>query len=74
MKSVAPGFVITQHGKLETTNIPKMDGVYLLSMLISDVVVGSSAKMVFEAMFRDRPRIIDGTSDQFHRTNAATSF
>lgn len=73
VKAVAPGVVTTQHGKLERTNMPKMDEDYLLSMLNADVVIGAPTTMVFEAMLLDRPCIIDGTSDQFHRTNAATA-
>jgi len=73
VKVVAPGVVITQHGKLERTNMPKMDEDYLLSMLNADVVIGAPTTMVFEAMLLDRPCVIDGTSDQFHRTNAASS-
>ena len=73
VKAVAPGVVTTQHGKLERTNMPKMDEEYILSMLNADVVIGASTTMVFEAMLLDRPCIIDGTSDQFHRTNAASS-
>ena len=73
VKVVASGVVTTQHGKLERTNMPKMDEDYLLSMLNADVVIGAPTTMVFEAMLLDRPCIIDGTSDQFHRTNAATA-
>jgi hypothetical protein len=73
VKAVAPGIVTTQHGKLERTNMPKMDEDYLLSMLNADVVVGAPTTMVFEAMILGRPCIIDGTSDQFHRTNAASA-
>lgn len=73
VKEVVPGVVTTQHGKLERTNMPKMDEDYLLSMLNADVVIGAPTTMVFEAMLLDRPCIIDGTSDQFHRTNAASS-
>jgi hypothetical protein len=73
VKEVVAGVVTTQHGKLERTNMPKMDEDYLLSMLNADVVIGAPTTMVFEAMLLDRPCIIDGTSDQFHRTNAASS-
>jgi hypothetical protein len=73
VKAVLPGVVTTLHGKLERTNMPKMDEDYLLSMLNADVVIGAPTTMVFEAMLLDRPCIIDGTSDQFHRTNAATA-
>ena len=73
VKAVAPGVVTTLHGKLERTNMPKMDEGYLLAMLNADVVIGAPTTMVFEAMLLDRPCIIDGTSDQFHRTNAASS-
>jgi hypothetical protein len=73
VKEVVPGVVTTQHGKLERTNMPKMDEDYLLSMLNADVVIGAPTTMVFEAMLLDRPCIIDGTSDRFHRTNAASS-
>ena len=73
VKAVTPGVVVTQHGKLERTNMPKMDEDYLQSMLNADVVIGAPTTMVFEAMLLDRPCIIDGTPDQFHRTNAATS-
>jgi hypothetical protein len=73
VKEVVPGVVTTQHGILERTNMPKMDEDYLLSMLNADVVIGAPTTMVFEAMLLDRPCIIDGTSDQFHRTNAASS-
>ena len=73
VKVVVPGVVTTQHGKLERTNMPNMDEDYLLSMLNADAVIGAPTTMVFEAMLLDRPCIIDGTSDQFHRTNAASS-
>ena len=73
VKAVAPGVVTTLHGKLERTNMPKMDEGYLLAMLNADVVIGAPTTMMLEAMLLDRPCIIDGTSDQFHRTNAASS-
>lgn len=73
VKEVLPDVVTTLHGKLDRTNMPKMDEDYLLSMLNADVVVGAPTTMVFEAMILGRPCIIDGTSDQFHRTNSATA-
>lgn len=73
VKEVVPGVVTTQHGKLERTNMPKMDEEYLASMINADVVIGAPTTMVFEAMLLRRPCIVDGTSDRFHRTNAASS-
>lgn len=70
---VSAGVCTTEHGELERTNMPKMDEDYLLSMINADVVIGAPTTMMFEAMLLDRPCIIDGTSDKFHRTNAASA-
>ncbi len=70
---VEAGIRTTEHGKLDRTNMPKMDEEYLSSMINADVVIGAPTTMMFEAMLLERPCIIDGTSDQFHRTNAASA-
>jgi len=70
---VEAGIRITEHGKLDRTNMPKMDEEYLASMINADVVIGAPTTMMFEAMLLERPCIIDGTSDKFHRTNAASA-